>query len=332
MREPSGPAPKLHQAELLKLEVLKDVNLAPVLELLAGCEVRALAEGEVLLHMGQPNRQMYMVLSGRLSVHLESPASEPVASLEEGETVGELSVIEESLTSAYVVAAAPSRLLVVDEARFWQLINASHDFAINLLLLLARRLRKNNSTVSDNIRLQREYKRNATIDGLTGLYNRRWLEEALPRFINRFGRSGKALALIVADVDHFKRFNDTYGHPAGDRVLIAVASALRQNLRPSDLVARYGGEEFVVILPDTGEEGARAAGERVRLAISETAVTTAEGQPLPRVTISLGAALFSPAQTAAALVAAADAALYESKRSGRNRLSFASSAPEEGEG
>ena len=106
--------------------------------LLEGCELRRLAPGDVLLALGQANNVMYMILSGELSVHLEGPLSEAVAKLGPGETVGELSVIDQSPASAYVVAAEPTRLLAVDEPRFWNLVNASHDFAVNLLFSLAR--------------------------------------------------------------------------------------------------------------------------------------------------------------------------------------------------
>jgi len=316
------PRSDLDPGELYNLRVLQGVSLASVEDLLSTCEVRRLVEGDVLLRQGQTNQTMYMVLSGRLSVHLESPKNEPVAFLEAGETVGELSVMDASPASAFVLAAEPTRLLAVEEATFWRVVNASHDFSINLLLSLAQRLRANNSTVSNNIRLQREYKRNAMIDALTGLYNRRWLDEALPRFVARYLRSGQPLAVLMLDVDHFKRFNDTYGHPAGDQVLVAVAHTLRENLRPSDLAARYGGEEFAVILPDTEAAGARLAAERVRMAVAEVTLETEAGEHLPGVTVSIGGAVLSASQSATAMVAAADSALYESKRTGRNRITF----------
>lgn len=310
----------LDPAELYNLKVLQGVSLATVEGLLQGCGVRRLDPGEVLLALGQENRTMYMVLSGKLSVHLESPKSEAVATLAAGETVGELSVIEARPASAYVVAASPTKLLSVDEPSFWQLVNASHDFAINLLSLFAQRLRSNNSTVSNNIRLQREYKKNAMIDALTGLYNRRWLDEALPRFARRYGRGTPPLALLIFDIDHFKRFNDTYGHPAGDAVIVHVAKTVQEHLRPTDLAARYGGEEFVVILPDADEAGAIVAAERLRTAVKEKGAIGPSGEALPEVTISLGAAQLARGQDGAALIAIADTALYESKKTGRDRV------------
>jgi diguanylate cyclase (GGDEF)-like protein len=316
-RAPPSLRGRLDPSELYNLRVLQGVSLASVDPLLDRCELRHLAPGELLIEQGKANRVMYMILSGRLSVHLDARDAEPVAHLEAGETVGELSVIESAPASAFVVAAAPSRLLVVGEAVFWDLVQASHDFAINLLLSLAQRLRANNSTVSNNIRLQREFKRNAMVDALTGLYNRRWLDDALPRFVRRYERGDRSLSVVMLDVDHFKSFNDRHGHPAGDSVLAAVARALRESLRPGDMVARYGGEEFIVLLPGVDLEAARRIAERIRVAVSDVAL---EG--LPRVTVSLGGAMLAAGQTGDALVAAADKALYASKEGGRNRVTF----------
>ena len=200
--------------DLAHLKVLEGVDLQHASGLLERCPIATLAAGQVLLTMGAPNAVLYMILSGRMSVHLDGgPQSEPVAHIEAGQTVGELSVLDARPASAYVVAETETRLLVVDHGVFWNLVDASHDFAINLLMLLAERLRANNTTVATNIRLQREFKRNAMVDALTGLHNRRWMDDALPRFVARFARNGQPLTLLMMDIDHFKKVNDTFGHP-----------------------------------------------------------------------------------------------------------------------
>jgi diguanylate cyclase (GGDEF)-like protein len=310
-------------AELYGMKILSGVNVSSVEGLLESCPLRLLAPGDLLLRQGEKHRHMFMILSGRLSVHLDSEASEPVAFLAAGETVGELSVLDERPASAFVKAVEPSRLVEVDEFRFWDLVSASHEFSMNLLMLMAHRLRSNNTAVSENMRLQREYRQSAMIDGLTALYNRRWLEEALPRYVTRFARDNRPLSVLLIDVDHFKHFNDTHGHPAGDAILVAVAHCLRHNVRPGDFVARYGGEEFVVILANADETIAMTVAERLREAVSREDVRAKDGTDLPRVTISVGAARLSQGQEAHGVVAAADAALYESKRAGRNRVTLA---------
>lgn len=162
----------------------------------------------------------------------------------------------------------------------------------------------------------------AFIDGLTGIANRRRFDEALAAEWRRCGREGKALALLMIDIDHFKLFNDHYGHPAGDACLQSVALTLKAQLgRSHDLVARYGGEEFVCLLPGCDLASARSKAESLRLAIETLGIAHATSPTANVVTISVGVAAWIPdADTSPErLLAAADAALYASKKSGRNR-------------
>lgn len=169
-----------------------------------------------------------------------------------------------------------------------------------------------------NVRLMAEVKHLATVDGLTGLANRRTFEDALHREVARSGRTGEDLALLLVDVDHFKRVNDDHGHPMGDEVLRHVGRILATRGREFDLPARYGGEEFVVVLPGCPPEEAIRVADRLRTGIA------GEGAPLP-VTASVGvASLHHNARDAEGLVKAADAALYEAKRAGRDRVVAAS--------
>jgi diguanylate cyclase (GGDEF)-like protein len=243
-----------------------------------------------------------------------------VAHIDAGQSVGELSVIDHRPTSAYVLAACPSRLLEVDEETFWRLVAASHEFAKNLLLMLTQRLRANNFTIEENIRLRKLLERDIAVDSLTGLRNRRWLDENLPRLMARYRRDGKPLALLMLDVDYFKTFNDTYGHASGDRVLSVVAAAVESRLRPTDFGSRYGGEEFVIILPGTDLEGARTAAERLRETIAGTEVEGVDATTLPPVTVSIGVAQMAVKERADSLLARADTALYRAKNAGRDRV------------
>jgi diguanylate cyclase (GGDEF)-like protein len=158
-------------------------------------------------------------------------------------------------------------------------------------------------------------------DKLTGLYNRARFDAHLAEEFAIAQRTGKALSIIMADVDHFKRVNDTYGHPAGDRILIAVAGALGGRLRPRDLVARYGGEEFVLVLPETDAPGSEVVAERIRKKIETTSSDVGSAAPVA-VTMSFGCATLLPGTfgTGAELLAAADRALYAAKHAGRNRV------------
>ncbi len=173
----------------------------------------------------------------------------------------------------------------------------------------------------DNARLHRIVERQAMMDGLTGLANRRQCEESLADELARVDRFGGSLAIVVADLDWFKDVNDRYGHPAGDSLLRDFASLLQETLRDVDLAGRWGGEEFMLILPGTDLTGGAQVAERVRAALASRMVLV-DGTPIP-VTASFGVASVPPAKTASELFAAADAALYEAKRAGKNRVQAA---------
>lgn len=147
-------------------------------------------------------------------------------------------------------------------------------------------------------------------DHLTGLGNRRLMEIHFERAISLAHRYGKSLSLIMLDVDFFKKYNDTHGHPAGDEVLRRVASVIREHLREADAAFRYGGEEFLLLLPETGMNTGLQAAEKLRLAVAQDL----------DVTVSLGVSSYRAGATAAGMIREADEALYEAKRQGRNRV------------
>lgn len=306
--------------QLRSLGILRGVGEDAAWGVLEHCSARRLLVGEVLLTKGQPNRSMYFLLDGRLGIYLEDPPAEPIAYLEQGQTVGEMSVIDRSPASAHVTAVEPSLLLEVDDVTFWRLVSASHQFSINLLHLLAQRMRANNSNLYRATLMQREFERDATVDALTGLYNRRWWEDKFDRIVARAHRNHSNMALMVIDVDRFKQYNDCHGHISGDSVLRVVARTMANNLRPTDIAARYGGEEFVVALPSTDLAGALVAAERVRNAVADAVVEDSTGARLPSVTISVGVSTLHANDGITALFGRADAALYRAKDAGRNRV------------
>jgi diguanylate cyclase (GGDEF)-like protein len=161
-------------------------------------------------------------------------------------------------------------------------------------------------------------------DSLTDIPNRRNFEERLDREWSRASRNGQPLTLVMMDIDHFKNYNDHYGHGAGDECLRRVARILKKSLsRPMDVVARYGGEEFVALLPDTDEAGARHVAEQLRAAIEAAAIPHGHSATAPVVTLSVGAATHSRSNAkhkAKQLQQAADQALYRAKGQGRNQV------------
>jgi diguanylate cyclase (GGDEF)-like protein len=161
--------------------------------------------------------------------------------------------------------------------------------------------------------------RQAQTDSLTDLANRRALDERLDDEVDHARRLGTNVAFVIADIDNFKSINDTHGHQTGDEVLRRVARTFADAVRELDLPGRYGGEEIALVLPGTNLTGARALSEKIRKALEELAHATPDGIPF-QVTASFGAACFPAQSNAEDLVAAADAALYEAKRTGKNRV------------
>ncbi|GGD20248.1 GGDEF domain-containing protein [Aureimonas glaciei] len=200
-------------------------------------------------------------------------------------------------------------------------------FSICLLSVLptiraqSREHGKLHSLTDDLRRRTSEMELAALTDGLTGLNNRRYFDEALAQYLEEFTRIGRPVGLLVLDLDHFKGINDTHGHDAGDEVLRAVARCLMEHARHHDFVARLGGEEFAVIVPNMGHEALAMFAERLRLAVERLALDV--GNVRLRITMSVGLAVAEGAGSAdpATLVKRADVNLYNAKQAGRNRIS-----------
>jgi diguanylate cyclase len=163
----------------------------------------------------------------------------------------------------------------------------------------------------------------ATTDSLTGLLNRRAFDEIILKEINEAKEQGNSLCLIMADMDHFKRINDSFGHLIGDHVLRKGAEIIKSFIKGKDIAARYGGEEFVIILPDTPKQGAITVAEKLRLLFETTQwKRKGNGDRIGSVTLSLGVASYIPGETADSFIERADKCLYDAKNRGRNRVSF----------
>ncbi len=158
-------------------------------------------------------------------------------------------------------------------------------------------------------------------DGMTGLYNHRYMKECLDAELARAIRHGRAFSIAFMDLDHFKHYNDTHGHQRGDELLCGFARLLREGFRETDMVARYGGEEFLVILPETDKNAAISLAGRLRQQISAHPFEGRESQPGGKITVSIGVVSYpSDATTADGLIKVADEALYRAKNAGRNRV------------
>lgn len=313
--------PAVTPADLAALNLFKEVDVHAVFPLLIAEPPLELAAGQVLLEAGQANRNIYVLLSGELLVHLDPESVPNLCAIAPGECVGEMSVIDDQPTSARVTAADDCSLLVIERALAWHLIENHANFARNLLRMLSARLRQGNRGLAREYEEKERLTRLATVDPLTELFNRRWLDEALAKTVAAFQRDGEPFSLLMVDLDGFKRINDYYGHQAGDQLLRCVAEVVRGNLRPRDRAARFGGEEFAVLLPGTALGRARVVAERLRSAVERFDYRAAAPEMDSPVTVSVGMAEMTIGATAEELVNAADQALYRAKAMGRNAVS-----------
>jgi diguanylate cyclase (GGDEF)-like protein len=185
---------------------------------------------------------------------------------------------------------------------------------------LAQAMSETVSLALANLNLRESLRNQSIRDPLTGLFNRRYMQESLERELLRATRSSYAIGIIMLDIDHFKNFNDTFGHAAGDQMLRELGSFLKLQVRGGDIVCRYGGEEFTIILPEASLAIARQRAELLHREARQLQVQY-QGQPLGPITLSLGVAAFPQHGTAAdALLQVADEALYRAKNAGRDRV------------
>ena len=318
---PGNVSAQLLAARYGHLDLFDGVDFDEVGSLIAACPLLEVEPGHTVLREGDSNRTVFQIVSGRVRVALAGFDGIPLFTLEDGASFGELSILNQFQVSANVVALEHTNLLAIPDDTLWALIRGSHRFSVNMLEVLSGRLRLTNDRLRDSLHAQAHYARAARLDPLTGLYNRRWLDEVLTREFRRCAADGQPLSLMMVDLDFFKQVNDGHGHLVGDEVLRIVASRLRHAMSARAVCARFGGEEFAVLLADTPLHQAVALADHFRSSLTEHPVSTSIG-PVS-VTVSIGLADRSQCTTPRCLLLRADGALYGAKSQGRNRVTTA---------
>jgi diguanylate cyclase (GGDEF)-like protein len=328
-----------------KYEFLKNVRIfcdltdEEIRDLLQLLHPRELKKGGTLFRQGDPGGELFVVESGALgiAVTLDDGKNLEIAAFKKGDFFGEMSIFEKEPRSATCYAKSRSRLLAMNEKEFFQLVESNPASAgkvmTRMLAVTRRRLEDTGGFLSDMVQWGEDARRRAITDPLTGLYNRRYLEEALEEYLMKARNGSKPLSLVMLDLDHFREINEKYSEKVGDRVITAASDIYRRFLRPTDVAARYGGDEFTFILPDTDLETAHALMESIRRTIEESDLlekavpasgVKSKNSSLPKVTTSQGLACFPEhALDPKALREAADSALYRAKETGRNRVVMA---------
>lgn len=313
-------------------EILKVLESAPLFIGIPGhllakhlndARLHPLTSGQVLLVPGQPNNTIYIILSGRLRIQAKESEVEPIAVMGEGECVGEMSMLGDAPVSAYVIAATDCKLLAIDHAAMWELINSSHAAAHNMLNILTSRIRNTNQVATENLEQQQGFSGDSMVDELTGLFNPQWTQEKFDRHLRRGIVGKKPSCLLMLEMDQFKEFTGRHGQLGGDQAQRDIAHTILSCMRPDDQAGRHSGEKFAIFLPNTSLPDAGTAAERLKAAISHSLVVLPSGDALPSVTVSIGISQVRPDDTLAGLFARAEAALQLARGSGGNSIKSA---------
>lgn len=295
-----------------------------VCSFLSGPVVETHPAGRVLLEPGCANDRLFVVLEGALTVQLEDELHGHLLALGPGQCFGEMSLIDRTGISATVLTMADCRLLSIASRDLWPMMRIDTLLAFNLMQVLSGRVRSVNKALIRSHHIRRDLEHEIRRDALTGVFNRRWIDEQFARELEHCQREARPATLLMCDIDHFKQLNDQHGHALGDRALRVFAETLAQAIRPGDLLGRYGGEEFALLLPDAGGDTALGIAERLRQAVAAVSIPSTSA-PV-RLSASFGAASWQPGDASCSiddLFLRADEALYAAKRAGRNRTMLA---------
>jgi diguanylate cyclase len=293
--------------------------LAPLFQ---KAELVTLKQGERLLSPGIINEHVYIIVSGHLSVQVTpSNLDEPIAILSPGECVGEMSVLVDSMVSAYVIATTNSQLLSIDYASFWSLLNGSSEAARNMLNILVQRIRLGNEIIADSLLQHDHFPDNDIIDSLTGLYNRHGMQGKFDRLLKRCVVGKQSLCLITLEVDEPESARNIARELRDDQPLRTIAQMMLTFLRPDDHAARLIGKKFAILLANISLADACATAERLRATIKQVPIVLPDGSSLPPFTISAGISLANADDTWNTLLTRANLALEQAISAGRDRVS-----------
>lgn len=280
----------------------------------------SLKQGDYIVKKGHKNDALHLLIEGEVALYLHE-ADEPLKILRAGDTIGEISMIDQNPASASTICLCPCKIIAINESLIWKLAKNNHPFTLKLLRLAVSRFRSANSQLESSIQRHRQLEHHASIDNLTGLFNRGWLNKKFNSLLERCKKDQKAFSYLMLDIDHFKKVNDNYGHLVGDLVLQKTAEMLNNIVRTADYVVRYGGEEIAILLPNATADNAVKLAERICKIISYNEIEYETNKTLT-ITLSIGVSTLTNNESTTELIKLADTALYYAKAHGRNQVKF----------
>ncbi len=301
--------------------LFRQINLEPLKQFFGGASVRILEAGATLFEPEVQHHMLYIVLEGEVRVYLSGSEAPAHAVLGPGECVGELSLIDGQGASALVLAARHTRVWGIGHDQIWELVEASHGVARNLLAILSGRVRSNNLTLVSAQGPSLAFEQAASVDALTGLHNRQWVSTAFPRLLERCQRDDMPACLLLFDIDSLSSLNDRFGHLLGDHALRFVAARLAEALRTQDLIARSSAEKFMLLLPRTEVSEGLMIAARLQQLVADGSLATADGPQ--KITVSCGMAAQARGESFHDLERRAEMALQRANDKGQNCIELA---------
>ena len=320
--------------ELEQVEIFSDLSEREIAEISKRLHLRRLNRDEILFNEGDEGQELFIVRNGKLGacVRTDDGAALDITEFGPGDFFGEMSIFEQEPRSATCYTKSASVVQSLHESDLHSLIEKEPVLAMKIMLrmlaITKSRLDNTGSFLTEMVQWGEAARKRSITDDLTGLFNRRYLDEALPSLVqaarDSFGDSsqeGRRLCLCMLDLDHFRQINEEISHAVGDEVIRKAMAIMKEVLLATDIPVRYGGDEFVILMPDTPPAAAAGRMENLRGKISELDLLGSYECSVRRVTTSIGIACFPDhAKGPARLKEAADRALYKAKETGRNRV------------
>lgn len=307
---------------LARCRLFSGVPAAVLRDIASSAISRDFAAGAQLITPGKAHPALYVVMRGELGVYADESARIPLLKIGPGDCAGVETIFPRRPAPALVAATQPALVLALSPDLVWDAMQRAPVIALSVLRLLAEQMRDEDPALGGGFDAQNAFDAAARSDSLTGLGNRRWMEDAFERELLRCERSGIPAALLMIDIDRFRNVNNSVGRRIGDAVLARLAELLRRALRPRDLCARFGGEKFCVLLPELGARKAMQAAERLRARIDAQPAQISR-DVLVSYSVSIGVAEWRPGQRLDEMVKSAGEALGAAKLAGRNCVQLA---------
>lgn len=304
--------------------LLREREIREVLNYLEEVKV---SSGSVLFRQGDAGNELYIVRRGSVATSISLPDGESreIAVFKSGDFFGEMSIFENAPRSATCTAREDSVLFMLHQNSIFKIIENHPETAqkimYRMLNITTQRLRNTGDFLFDMVQWGDKARKRAITDEMTGVYNRRFLDDSLHQYLEEARKSGEPLVLVMVDLDYFRQINEQYGHETGDGVIRDVVEVFKRHLHDKNIIARYGGDEFTFLLPGVGKERALSLCDAIRADVENLETLSRFDGSIKKVTTSQGLASFpESADDIDSLKKMADNALYRAKEEGRNRV------------